>query len=193
MHEVVNLHTTEGFCKWLELRQFLSDASPARMKDDINLALVAEMSNHLESLLDLEKRASSEEIFDSSAPETSNLLSVCVEESKSIHRYCCFKCRKTLFQDFSVIEHEKGGGQTSFAWNKRNEGREQGCLSYFLDYYDSRISHLLDTNAVEGKINCIHCSFRIGSFKLSGIQCSCGAWVAPAVKIGKVKVDKREA
>ena len=43
---------------------------------------------------------------------------------------------------------------------------------------------------VDGKLGCPKCSARIGSYNWSGMQCSCGAWVAPAIQVVKSKVDE---
>lgn len=43
---------------------------------------------------------------------------------------------------------------------------------------------------IEGKICCPKCSARLGSYNWAGAQCSCGAWVAPAVQVIKSKVDE---
>ena len=41
----------------------------------------------------------------------------------------------------------------------------------------------------EGKLYC-GCGALVGSFMWSGDQCSCGAWVTPALKVNVSKVDK---
>ena len=41
----------------------------------------------------------------------------------------------------------------------------------------------------EGKLYCT-CGTLVGGFMWSGDQCSCGAWVTPALKVGVAKVDR---
>ena len=43
---------------------------------------------------------------------------------------------------------------------------------------------------VEGKLACPKCATRLGSFNWSGAQCSCGAWVTPAVQVVRSRVDE---
>ena len=43
---------------------------------------------------------------------------------------------------------------------------------------------------VDGKLACPKCTVRLGSYTWSGMQCSCGAWVAPAFQVVKSKVDE---
>ena len=90
--------------------------------------------------------------------------------------------------------HEVGGGQAAFKPRKREQsklGTPLGCTSHFLmsdAAVESRL--VLENDAHEGDIICPKCSARIGSFNWSGSQCSCGAWVTPAVQITKSKVDE---
>jgi dual specificity phosphatase 12 len=46
---------------------------------------------------------------------------------------------------------------------------------------------------VDGKLACPKCTVRLGSYTWSGMQCSCGAWVAPAFQVVKSKVDEVKA
>jgi len=59
------------------------------------------------------------------------------------------------------------------------------CSSWFLQ---SEVTTLLEQ--VEGKVACPKCATRIGSYNWSGMQCSCGAWVTPAVQVVKSKDDE---
>ena len=91
-------------------------------------------------------------------------------------------------------EHEVGGGQTAFRPRKREQGKvgaPPGCTSHFLMSDAAVESRLVREDEVhEGDICCPKCSARIGSFNWSGNQCSCGAWVTPAIQITKSKVDE---
>lgn len=41
----------------------------------------------------------------------------------------------------------------------------------------------------EGTIGCPKCRGKVGNFSWIGIQCSCGAWMAPAFAFSRSKVD----
>ena len=77
-------------------------------------------------------------------------------------------------------------GQAAFKPRKREAGGcASGCSSHFLDS-DATAASLAE---MEGKLGCTRCKARIGSYCWAGAQCSCGAWVAPAVQVVKSKVD----
>ncbi|KAL1519139.1 hypothetical protein AB1Y20_003401 [Prymnesium parvum] len=102
--------------------------------------------------------------------------------------YRCRKCRAMLFTTAVLEVHEKGGGQGAFRWHKRETAKkvaDANCESYFLQS-DATTS----LEQVEGKICCSKCSARIGSYNWSGSQCSCGAWITPAIQVVKSKVDE---
>eukprot|EP00164_Ancoracysta_twista_P009987 GFYU01014924.1.p1 GENE.GFYU01014924.1~~GFYU01014924.1.p1 ORF type:complete len:176 (+),score=15.75 GFYU01014924.1:130-657(+) len=105
--------------------------------------------------------------------------------------YCCRKCRTVVFKSEDIMSHDAGGGQTSFEWKKRskNGGDDEGtvCSSYFLGENVS----WMDLEEVEGKLNCPKCKGKLGSYNWSGDQCSCGAWITPAIQIGRKMVDAK--
>jgi hypothetical protein len=45
------------------------------------------------------------------------------------------------------------------------------------------------TVVLEGRLSCYKCSNKLGHWKWSGSQCSCGTWVVPAIQIPLSKVD----
>ena len=99
--------------------------------------------------------------------------------------YRCAKCRTTLFSEAMLETHEPGDGQASFKWSKRTaSAAPTECTSLFLQC-DSAAS----LTQVEGKLGCPKCGARLGSYNWSGAQCSCGAWVTPALQVVKSKVD----
>ena len=55
---------------------------------------------------------------------------------------------------------------------------------------DIRAPRTCTCTQVDGKLLCPKCAVRLGSYTWSGMQCSCGAWVAPAIQVVKSKVDE---
>jgi dual specificity phosphatase 12 len=84
-----------------------------------------------------------------------------------------------VFQELQPVVHELGVGQEAFNYRKRTETTIQ-CQHIFLD-------HVMTEQ--QGKIQCTYCKAKLGQFSLSGMQCSCGTWVAPAFAISRSKVD----
>ena len=103
----------------------------------------------------------------------------------------CKKCRAPLFTAAMLDIHEPGAGQAAFKPRKR-EARvvPDGCTSHFLlsDAIEGDAGSRL--TSIEGKLGCPKCTTRIGNFDWSGMQCSCGTWVTPAVQVIKSKVDE---
>ena len=65
------------------------------------------------------------------------------------------------------------------------------CTSFFLDALPPWMAASLAAGgAVEGKLLC-ECGAKFGSFDWAGTQCSCGAWVTPAIQVPMSKVDSR--
>ena len=105
--------------------------------------------------------------------------------------YRCQKCRVRLFSSDVLEAHEPGGGEQAFSRRQRSGGNgggggaEGACTSLFLQ---SDAAEAL--SMVEGKLACPKCATRLGSFNWSGAQCSCGAWVTPAVQVVRSRVDE---
>eukprot|EP01083_Nonionella_stella_P257992 882444_1 len=129
-------------------------------------------------------------------PKEDTLLEPEVKESKSAPNepkppkvaYTCAKCRIALFSDRSVRSHEPKEDHSQFYRKKWNDGTTpttSDCHSYFIDQVES----LADFSTNAGKLSCPKCRFKIGHFDHSGTQCSCGAWVVPAIQVIKSKVD----
>ena len=75
--------------------------------------------------------------------------------------------------------------------NKASGTKRDLCGSHFLvnslkwmDMEPNEVNSL-----AEGKLNCYNCKAKLGAFKWSGNQCSCGSWVTPAIQFPKSKVD----
>ena len=107
----------------------------------------------------------------------------------------CRKCRAPLFTGQVLESHEPGGGQVAFKHHKRDHrmgGAVESCTSHFLrsDGQTSMKSTEDWEGCLQGKLTCAKCSTRVGDFNWSGMQCSCGAWVCPAIQVVKSKVDE---
>ena len=105
-------------------------------------------------------------------------------------RYACRKCRRVLFGQDDLQDHEIG--QHGFSHRKirhaLGSSTSTSCQSYFLQDVLEWLSSSSSTQDA-GKLVCYHCSTKLGGLHWSGAQCSCGTWVVPAIQIPKSKVD----
>lgn len=62
------------------------------------------------------------------------------------------------------------------------------CSSFFFPD-QPRLPWFGDLTAQEGKLACPKCNNRVGAFKWTGEQCSCGQWICPSIQVQKAKVD----
>ena len=123
-------------------------------------------------------------------------------------RYACRKCRQILFG-----EEQLNGGhiQNLHNFKRANYDKKRPtrpCQSIFCN--ESVLDSLTDGSSnstaagqgddynigyedynynAEGKLSCFKCHNKIGHFKWSGAQCSCGTWVTPAIQIPMSKID----
>lgn len=97
--------------------------------------------------------------------------------------YCCRKCRKHLFRGSNVDTEPHVADPTK----QFVPGQVEGCTSHFL----VEAEPWMNLEQHEGKLNCPNCDARFGSFVWAGAQCSCGAWVVPAIQVPKSRVDVR--
>ncbi|EDO34381.1 predicted protein, partial [Nematostella vectensis] len=111
-----------------------------------------------------------------------------MERSQNIYK--CKKCRVTLFNSGSTVEHETGS--MPFNWQKKDQTHLNTsmplCTSLFIEPVEWMLSGLQGT--VAGKICCPKCSARLGSFNWAGMQCSCAAWITPAFQFHKNRIDE---
>lgn len=106
-------------------------------------------------------------------------------------QYKCRQCRKHLFYQSNVIPHIQG---QDLYWNNYTQQLipEQSSLitcnnSLFIEFLPwMSEAH----SSLSGKINCPHCSAKIGSFCWKGQLCTCGATISPSFKIIESKLDK---
>ncbi|KAI8891579.1 hypothetical protein BC833DRAFT_626707 [Globomyces pollinis-pini] len=103
----------------------------------------------------------------------------------------CKQCRKPICSAELVTQHNAGQGQQAFQYRKRSDtfstnykSNESTCHQIFLENLD-----WLTLDEVEGKINCIHCKAKLGSYHLAGVSCNCGSWIAPGFGLSKSKID----
>ncbi|XP_072015720.1 dual specificity protein phosphatase 12-like [Amphiura filiformis] len=114
--------------------------------------------------------------------------------------YRCRKCRRAVFLDTSILNHDVGKGQASFRWHKQTVGKPSSpstgatgtltstCTSIFTEPVAWMEPLLIGETS--GKLLCPKCDARLGSFNWAGQQCSCGAWITPAIQIHENRVDK---
>ena len=116
-------------------------------------------------------------------------------ENTNFDNCYCQKCRFPLFEAKSdLVRHTsaKGAGKKDFSYKKMKKDAKsfssslkQGCNAYYIE----RKPWMNTLDRDSGDINCPKCAHRIGAFAWSGIQCSCGVWVRPAIQILKSRVD----
>ncbi|XP_007935960.2 dual specificity protein phosphatase 12 [Orycteropus afer afer] len=108
--------------------------------------------------------------------------------------YKCRKCRRSLFRNSSILDHNEGSGPIAFAHKRMTPssmlttGTQAHCTSYFIEPVQWMESTLL--GVMDGQLLCPKCSAKLGSFNWYGEQCSCGRWITPAFQIHKNRVDE---
>ena len=95
---------------------------------------------------------------------------------------------------------EGSGGQSGFnnlpttmvgtgaAVRKAGAGAASTCSSVFIEPMRWMKSTLSD-GATQGKLSCVKCNARLGTFNWAGEQCSCGAWITPAFQLHRKNLD----
>jgi dual specificity phosphatase 12 len=132
----------------------------------------------------------------SMSTETQTARTETETETKAVAlpQYKCKACRLPLFDASALVEHSM---QESHSRHYRSKRRDEkgtlNCSSYFVErlpWMDSEPMNGLED--VCGKLLCPNakCGARIGSWKWDGAQCSCGAWLTPALQIIKARVDQ---
>ncbi|XP_067942079.1 dual specificity protein phosphatase 12-like [Watersipora subatra] len=103
--------------------------------------------------------------------------------------YKCKKCRQTLFSEANVIYHMAGIGNEAFSkpWQKMTANTGSDCKS---GLFIEPMKWMAGLGEITGKIGCMKCSAKVGSWSWSGERCCCGTWVTPAFHIDNKKVDK---
>ncbi|XP_063900825.1 dual specificity protein phosphatase 12-like [Zophobas morio] len=75
-------------------------------------------------------------------------------------------------------------------WDKddlvfHSHANNQFCTSFFTKPMEWMHIPL---GLISGKLFCPKCHYRLGSFHMAGIQCSCGSWVSPGYQLHQKKV-----
>ena len=89
--------------------------------------------------------------------------------------YACRRCATPLFRPGDV-KHPSEELST-------NKDR---CTSVFLE----NCPEWLEASGNEGYVKC-KCQGKLGMYKWSGAQCSCGTWITPAWKFQKARVEQK--
>ncbi|KAI9593770.1 dual specificity protein phosphatase 12 [Syncephalis fuscata] len=124
--------------------------------------------------------------------DTSTTQSTNTTEQKGLS-IRCRKCRRPLLTNEHLIPHTPGTGQSAFSPHRRNQQyRSQmaappACSSHFIEPMEW-IDGITD-GSHEGKIQCPKCLAKLGQYNWSGAQCSCGAWITPAIALHRNRVD----
>ncbi|EDQ90060.1 uncharacterized protein MONBRDRAFT_3414, partial [Monosiga brevicollis MX1] len=96
--------------------------------------------------------------------------------------------RRVVATDANMLNHQPGSGQISFQWRRRDRMTAiDTCTSWLIEPMQWMAEVV--NGELQGKVVCPKCSHRLGSFNWAGAQCSCGAWLTPAFRINKSKVD----
>jgi dual specificity phosphatase 12 len=114
----------------------------------------------------------------------------------SLPIFACRICRTPLLdQSHLAMEHVQNlhsfrrlSNATVTATNSKISP-SRPCQSLFCD---ESVLHWLSSSSsslLEGRLSCFKCSNKLGHWKWSGSQCSCGTWVVPAIQIPLSKVD----
>jgi dual specificity phosphatase 12 len=99
--------------------------------------------------------------------------------------YSCMVCGSFLFSDSEVEKHTPT--QKDF---DRRGGKILQCSSVFI----SSLPKFMDDSKVTDntvKIACPKCAGKLGLISWTGSQCSCGAWITPAIQFINSKVDAK--
>ncbi|KAF0979629.1 hypothetical protein FDP41_001297 [Naegleria fowleri] len=147
----------------------------------------------------LKPEHSEESIHDWLSPIFVEQLRFYVMEKKADinYEYLCQICRHALFKQEDLIEHEptEKRGNKDFEYKKLRKDLKKGiskssksCTSL---YARDKMEWMGSMVGDEGRLDCPQCGHRVGAYKWSGSQCSCGIWVCPSIQIQMSRVDKR--
>ena len=65
---------------------------------------------------------------------------------------------------------------------------ERECQSFILE--DSLPWMQIEMNEDKGRLICAGCPVKVGRWIWSGTQCSCGAWVCPAIQLQSSRIKQ---
>jgi len=85
-----------------------------------------------------------------------------------------------------VNKHEKGVNRKGFNKKRSNINFEIVlCNKWQIE----RQKWMGTMTEEEGTFSCPKCQSKLGGYKWSGEQCSCGVWLCPSINLAKSKVD----
>eukprot|EP00980_Cylindrotheca_fusiformis_P018585 scaffold6159_cov207-Cylindrotheca_fusiformis.AAC.3 len=106
-----------------------------------------------------------------------------------LERFACRICRTILFSsDHLAKDHV----QNLHSFKRANFNARRPTVACQSLFCNEDVLGSLSENGqdIEGKLACPKCEYKIGHWKWSGAQCSCGTWVTPAIQIPMSKVDR---
>ena len=99
--------------------------------------------------------------------------------------YSCMLCGTFLFNDSEVEKHS-----TTQKDHERRGGKVVACSSVFISSPPTFMkASQMTENTV--KMTCVKCQGKLGVICWTGSQCSCGAWVTPAIQFISSKIDMK--
>ncbi|RKP25622.1 protein-tyrosine phosphatase-like protein, partial [Syncephalis pseudoplumigaleata] len=98
----------------------------------------------------------------------------------------CRKCRSVAIPPYASAFSPHRRATSAYGASSTSSPSAQ-CSSYFVEPMDW-IDGLTD-GSNEGKILCPKCAAKLGQYNWSGAQCSCGAWITPAIALHRNRVD----
>ena len=136
-------------------------------------------------------------INDKKRQEIQHNVEVQQEEAKLNAEYFCQMCRHKLFSHRDLMEHaSERRGMKDFSYKKLKKDLRKGlskstkqCTSLYLA---EKMDWMGNMDGDEGRLTCPQCQHRVGTYKWSGNQCSCGVWVCPSLQVQMSRVDRRQ-
>ena len=103
--------------------------------------------------------------------------------------YACRMCRTVLFGEVHLAKEHV---QNLHSFKKANFNAKRPTVECQSIFCSDEVLQWLSPQGqdIEGKLACPKCSFKVGHWRWSGAQCSCGTWITPAIQIPISKVDK---
>lgn len=104
----------------------------------------------------------------------------------------CKSCRLELCKENDFEEHTNKNNHLLPYKRLKKDNKLNRKPDECSSFYVKKLEWMLNFQDQEGTIHCPKCNSKLGSYKWSGSQCSCGAWVTPSLQILKSKVDFME-
>lgn len=107
---------------------------------------------------------------------------------RDVNCWKCKKCRISLFRTSSIIPHDRDAKIKQFHKKSGDKKPKVKCSSVFTEPI-TWMAEIQQGN-VKGNLSCPKCKQKVGHFDWSGMQCSCGKWVSPAIQVQLKQVDQ---